>query len=64
MNEELDQILISSSQPDFDKRLRDFYFSKAGLAYFGFGEFHRENNQKVADIIINVCKEKDKALVK
>ena len=62
MNEELDQILISSSQPDFEKRLVDFFFSKAGLSYFGFGELHIGKNRKVAEILNKVAKEKDKAV--
>jgi len=62
LSDELDQILISSSQPDFEKRLVDFFFSKAGLSYFGFGELHIGKNRKVAEILNKVAKEKDKAV--
>ncbi len=62
MSDELDQILISSSQPDFEKRLVDFFFSKVGLSYFGFGELHIGKNRKVAEILNKVAKEKDKAV--
>ena len=62
MNSELDKILISSSQPDFEARLRDFFFSKAGLSHFGFGELHIENKQKVEAILTKVIKKGDKAV--
>ena len=62
MTHELDQILISYKQPDFQERLFSFFFSKAGLSHFGFGERHIENNRKVVDIISEVVKNKDKAV--
>ncbi|GAH75137.1 unnamed protein product, partial [marine sediment metagenome] len=62
MTNQLDQILISYKQPDFQKRLFDFFFSKAGLSHFGLGELHIENRRKVAEILDKVVKNKDKAM--
>jgi len=62
MPHELDQILISTSQPDFEVRLTDFFLSKAGLSHFGFGEIHIENKQKVEAILIKVIKKGGKAV--
>jgi histidinol dehydrogenase len=62
MPHELDQILISTSQPDFKVRLTKFFLSKAGLSHFGFGERHIENKQKVEEILIKVIKKGDKAV--
>ena len=62
MSNELDKILISYKQPDFEKRLRDFSLSKTGLSHFGFGELHIENRRKVEEILIKVIKEGDKAV--
>ena len=62
MSKDLDKILISYKQPDFQKRLFDFFFSKAGLSHFGLGELHIENRRKVAEILDKVVKNKDKAV--
>jgi len=62
MPHELDKILISYKQPGFKNRLRNFSISKTGLSHFGFGELHIENNRKVIEIIIEVIKNRDKAV--
>ena len=62
MPHELDQILISEHQTDFEDKLTKIFFSKAGLSAFGFGERHIENRRKVEDILNKVAKEKDKAV--
>jgi len=70
MPHELDQILISESQLDFEKRLLDFYFSKAGLAVFRLsdmwdkdGKFNEESRfTQVIKILIQVMKEGDRAV--
>ena len=56
MTHKLDQILISSSQPDFMNRLIKVYLSKAGMSHFGLGPKHVENRQEVEqmDIIVSV----------
>ena len=64
MNEELDKILISYKQSDFQDRLFDFFFSKAGLSHFGLGERHIENRRKVAEILDKIVKYGDKAVAK
>jgi len=64
VNEELDQILISYKQSDFQDRLFDFFFSKAGLSHFGLGERHIENRRKVAEILDKIVKYGDKAVAK
>ena len=63
MSHQLDQILISYQQPDFQKRLFDFFFSKAGLSHFGLGPSHFENRQKVEEIIRAVAERGDEAVV-
>lgn len=62
MTNKLDKILITYKQADFQSRLIDFYLSKAGLSHFGFGELHIDKNRKVAEILNEVAKEKDKAV--
>jgi histidinol dehydrogenase len=67
---ELDQILISESQPDFKKRLEGFFFSKAGLAAFGIGDMWDEDGKlneeskfiQAIRILIKVMNEGDKAV--
>ncbi len=64
MSAELDQILISHKQLDFQDRLNNFFLSKAGLSHFGLGERHIENRRRVADILSEVVKNEDEAVVK
>ena len=63
MPHELDQILISSSQPDFMNRLIKVYLSKAGMSHFGLGPKHVENRQEVEQILRDVVAKGDKAVV-
>ena len=62
MGNELDQILISYKQPNFQKKLFDFFFSKAGLSHFGLGPHHIGNRQKVEEIIRAVVVRGDEAV--
>ena len=70
MPHELDKILISESQLDFEKRLLDFYFSKAGLNIFGLGDMWDEDGKlneesrftQVIKILIQIMKEGDRAV--
>jgi histidinol dehydrogenase len=64
MPHELDQILISYDQPDFQKRLFSVFFSKAGMSHFGLGPRHTENRQKVEAILRDVAENEDEAIVK
>jgi len=63
MTHELNQILISSSQPDFMNRLIKVYLSKAGMSHFGLGPKHVENRQEVEQILRDVVAKGDKAVV-
>jgi histidinol dehydrogenase len=62
VNEELDKILISYGQSDFNNRLDDCYLAMGGLAYFGVGDRHAENRQKVVEILGEVAKRGDEAV--
>ncbi len=62
MPHQLDQILISYKQPDFQKRLFDFFFSKAGLSHFGLGPNHLGNRRKVEKILSAVVERDDDAI--
>jgi histidinol dehydrogenase len=57
MPHELDKILISSSQPDFSKKLDGFLSSKFGLSHFGMGAPHIKNRRKVEEILDKVDKD-------
>jgi histidinol dehydrogenase len=60
MPHELDQILISSSGTDFEKRLKKFRSKMMRAAHFaGYGS---EENQQVIDILRNVADRGDKAV--
>ena len=60
MPHELDQILISSSGADFEKRLKKFRSKMIRAAHFaGYGS---EENQQVIDILRNVADHGDKAV--
>ncbi|MGA1979918.1 MAG: histidinol dehydrogenase [Sedimentisphaerales bacterium] len=61
MPNELDNLLISYDQPDFQDRLYKFRLSKLGLSSFGIGPLHIKNRQKVEDILKEVAKDKDTA---
>jgi histidinol dehydrogenase len=64
MSDELDKILISYKQPDFQSRLHEFLLSKSGLSHFGMDESHRENRQKVEEILGGVVERDDEAVAK
>jgi len=61
MPDELDKILISYKQLDFQKRLSDFYLSKLGLSHFGIGEPYIKNRQKVERILKEFAYNESKA---
>jgi histidinol dehydrogenase len=62
MTNELDKILISYKQPNFQERLYEFRLSKLGLSSFGIGPLHRDNRRKVEEIISEVVMRGDKAV--
>ncbi|MFC1676406.1 histidinol dehydrogenase [Planctomycetota bacterium] len=62
MSNELDQILISYDQADFDDKLNKCYMAMAGMAFFGVGVHHAENHQKVVDILGAVSNDGDEAV--
>ncbi|MFC1737915.1 histidinol dehydrogenase, partial [Planctomycetota bacterium] len=64
MPNELDKILISYEQPNFQDKLFDIFFSKAGLSHFGLGPRHIENRRKVEEILSEVVEKEDEALIK
>ena len=61
MDNELDQILISSSQPDFRKELRDFR-SRTMLAA-RFAGYDSEESKTVVEILRKVAEEGDQAVL-
>jgi histidinol dehydrogenase len=61
MSDELDKILISYKQPDFQNKLSEFLNSKSGLSHFGRGEPHIENRQKVEKILKEFADNESKA---
>ena len=62
MPQELDNILISSKQPNFLERLINVYLSKSEGSHFGIGPKHVENRRIVEEILSNVVARKDEAL--
>lgn len=60
MSNELDKILITHKQADFQSKLIDFYFSKAGLSHFGLGERHIDKRRIVEEILDEVVKKEEK----
>jgi histidinol dehydrogenase len=60
---ELDKILISYKQPDFESRLESFSSSIADLAFFGFHKSNKKNRQDVESIVNGVYERGDDALV-
>lgn len=62
MNNELDKILISYNQPDFNHRLDKCFMATAGLSYFGVGELHVESRRIAVKILGKVAKEGDNAI--
>lgn len=64
MSTELDKILISEGQPDFQARLDEIFLSKAGLSHFGFGPLHTENHRKVEGILRDVMENEDEAIIR
>ena len=64
MPHNLDQILISYDQPNFQERLINVFLSKAGMSHFGLGPRHIENRRKVEEILSDVIESGDEAIVK
>jgi histidinol dehydrogenase len=64
MPHELDKILISFDQPQFQEKLDNVFLSKAGMSHFGMGPRHKENRQKVEAILRDVVEIGDEAVVK
>jgi len=63
MSDKLDQILISSSQPDFQKQIKHLHEKLLSKARFGgFDEESEANRQKVLNIIRKVNKRGDEAV--
>jgi len=63
MTDELNQILISSSEPDFQDRLRKLHWKLLREARFGgFDEESDQNRQKVLGIVQNVANRGDDAV--
>jgi histidinol dehydrogenase len=62
MPHELDKILISYDQPQFQEKLFDVFLSKAGMSHFGLGTRHTENRQKVETILRDVVENGDEAI--
>lgn len=60
MPNELDKILICSSQPDYKKNLKKFHAKMTKAARFA--DYGSEENQQVIDIIHNVAEHGDKAV--
>jgi histidinol dehydrogenase len=60
---ELDQILISSSQPDFQDQIETLHWKLLSKARFGgFSKESEDNRQKVLDIIRDVTERGDEAV--
>jgi histidinol dehydrogenase len=53
MPHELDKILISSSQPNFSRKLEEFLHSKLGLSHFGVGTPNRRTVEEILDKVEN-----------
>ena len=64
MTNELDNILISYDQPDFQDKLFELFVSTAGLSHFGIGPKHIKNYKKVMEILSNVAEKEDEAVSK
>lgn len=63
MTDQLNQILISSSEPDFQDRLRNLHWKLLREARFGgFDEESDQNRQKVLGIVQNVANRGDDAV--
>jgi histidinol dehydrogenase len=60
MPNELDKILICSSQPDYKKHLKKFRSKMTRAAHFA--DYRSEENQQVIDIISNVAEHGDRAV--
>ncbi len=65
MNRELDQILISSSRPDFSEQIKGLHRKLLQEARFGgFDEESEVNRRKVLEIVREVDKNPDKAVAR
>ena len=62
MPQELENILISSNQPNFLERLINVYLNKSEGSHFGIGPKHVENRRAVEEILSNVVERKDEAI--
>lgn len=63
MTDQLDKILISQGQPDFESRLQSFTSSIADLAFFGFQKTNKKKRRIVEDIVNSVYERGDEALI-
>jgi len=61
MPHELDKILITYKQSDFQNKLDELPNSKFGLSHFGMGKAHIKNRRKVEEILDKVVKDEDVA---
>ncbi len=63
MTNQLDKILISQGQTDFESRLQSFTSSIADLAFFGFQKTNKKKRRDVEDIVNGVYERGDEALI-
>ncbi len=59
MPHELDKIMISYKQPDFQSKLDKFLYSKLGWSHFGMDALGIGNRQRVEEIVTEVAKNED-----
>jgi histidinol dehydrogenase len=52
MPHELDKILISYDQPQFQEKLDSIFLSKAGMSHFGVGTPNRQTVEKILDDVV------------
>jgi histidinol dehydrogenase len=62
LDNELNQILISYNQPDFNNQLDNCFVAMAGMSHFGVGDLQAENFQKVVEILGEVAKKGNAAV--
>ncbi|MBL7152811.1 MAG: histidinol dehydrogenase [Phycisphaerae bacterium] len=62
MSDELDKILISWDQLDFEDVLEELFVSNADLAHFGFGERDKKGYDNVREILCETAERKDEAV--
>ncbi len=62
MKNELNYLLVSYDQPNFQENLNRAFLSKAGMSHFGLGPKHIENRQIVETILRDVVEKGNEAL--